>query len=31
VGGTREAVRKQLERTTRRVERELGLEADSDA
>jgi hypothetical protein len=31
VGGTREAVRKQLGRATRRVERELGLEADSDA
>jgi RNA polymerase sigma-70 factor (ECF subfamily) len=31
VGGTAEAVRKQLERAIRRVERRLGLEGDSDA
>jgi RNA polymerase sigma-70 factor (ECF subfamily) len=31
VGGTREAVRKQMERAIWRVERELGLEGDSDA
>ncbi|HKI34500.1 MAG TPA: sigma-70 family RNA polymerase sigma factor [Gemmataceae bacterium] len=31
VGGTGEGVRKQLERAIRRVERQLGLEGDSDA
>jgi RNA polymerase sigma-70 factor (ECF subfamily) len=31
VGGTREAVRKQLERAIQRVERQLGLAGDSDA